>query len=190
MDVKPPSVEMPGADTLWAPSLRRLPGILSPSKLAGNILLKNVGLPAHPVMASPRPSTALRQLQSCASASVLGVANFRVVRLTAASAAYRRHASTSVFIKIASYNVRLDFRLPPFASVFQGTKSPEKSMVLAGHANSSSHSPFGLSLSAAAEEDDPMRWDGLLNAVPKKKVSHSRKSMRSANKGLKDRVGQ
>ncbi|SPO27829.1 related to MRPL32 - mitochondrial ribosomal protein of the large subunit [Ustilago trichophora] len=31
-------------------------------------------------------------------------------------------------------------------------------------------------------------WDGLLKAVPKKKVSHSRKSMRAANKGLKDRV--
>ena len=30
-------------------------------------------------------------------------------------------------------------------------------------------------------------WDGLLRAVPKKKVSHSRKSMRAANKGLKDR---
>ncbi|KAK0556369.1 hypothetical protein OC846_001192 [Tilletia horrida] len=30
--------------------------------------------------------------------------------------------------------------------------------------------------------------DPLLRAVPKKKVSHSRKSMRSANKGLKDRV--
>ncbi|PWN48090.1 hypothetical protein IE53DRAFT_297141, partial [Violaceomyces palustris] len=31
-------------------------------------------------------------------------------------------------------------------------------------------------------------WNGLLRAVPKKKVSHSRKSMRSANKGLKDRT--
>ncbi|CDS01603.1 related to MRPL32-mitochondrial ribosomal protein of the large subunit [Sporisorium scitamineum] len=31
-------------------------------------------------------------------------------------------------------------------------------------------------------------WDGILLAVPKKKVSHSRKSMRAANKGLKDRV--
>ncbi|PWN19567.1 hypothetical protein BCV69DRAFT_237307, partial [Microstroma glucosiphilum] len=28
----------------------------------------------------------------------------------------------------------------------------------------------------------------FLNAVPKKKVSHSRKRMRAANKGLKDRV--
>ena len=33
-------------------------------------------------------------------------------------------------------------------------------------------------------------WNGLLWAVPKKKVSHSRKAMRSANKGLKDRVGE
>ncbi|PWN30497.1 hypothetical protein BDZ90DRAFT_211569, partial [Jaminaea rosea] len=28
----------------------------------------------------------------------------------------------------------------------------------------------------------------ILNAVPKKKVSHSRKRMRAANKGLKDRM--
>lgn len=33
------------------------------------------------------------------------------------------------------------------------------------------------------------QWDGLLLAAPKKKVSHSRKAMRAANKGLKDRVG-
>lgn len=37
---------------------------------------------------------------------------------------------------------------------------------------------------------DPLKWDGFLNAVPKKKVSHSRKRMRAANKGLKDRVGE
>ncbi|KAI9229026.1 MAG: hypothetical protein DHS80DRAFT_14643 [Piptocephalis tieghemiana] len=30
-------------------------------------------------------------------------------------------------------------------------------------------------------------WDGLLRAVPKSKVSHSRKRMRASNKGLKDR---
>lgn len=36
--------------------------------------------------------------------------------------------------------------------------------------------------------DAPELWDGLLLAAPKKKVSHSRKAMRSANKGLKDRV--
>lgn len=33
-----------------------------------------------------------------------------------------------------------------------------------------------------------LEWDGLLLAAPKKKVSHSRKAMRAANKGLKDRV--
>lgn len=31
-------------------------------------------------------------------------------------------------------------------------------------------------------------WDGILLAAPKKKVSHSRKAMRMANKGLKDRT--
>ena len=44
---------------------------------------------------------------------------------------------------------------------------------------------------AAEHESDasPLDWDGLLRAAPKKKVSHSRKAMRAANKGLKDRVG-
>lgn len=31
-------------------------------------------------------------------------------------------------------------------------------------------------------------WDGILLAAPKKKVSHSRKAMRAANKGLRDRT--
>lgn len=39
-----------------------------------------------------------------------------------------------------------------------------------------------------AEEGSVLDWDGMLRAVPKSKVSHSRKRMRSANKGLKDRV--
>lgn len=43
---------------------------------------------------------------------------------------------------------------------------------------------------SVADEEDPLQWDGILNAVPKKKVSHSRKRMRAANKGLKDRVGE
>ncbi|PWN95471.1 hypothetical protein FA09DRAFT_332112 [Tilletiopsis washingtonensis] len=48
----------------------------------------------------------------------------------------------------------------------------------------------GPSSAAAAEpaNDEVFGWDGMLNAVPKSKVSHSRKAMRSANKGLKDRV--
>lgn len=46
-------------------------------------------------------------------------------------------------------------------------------------------------IEAAEHESDvsPLEWDGLLRAAPKKKVSHSRKAMRAANKGLKDRVG-
>lgn len=42
---------------------------------------------------------------------------------------------------------------------------------------------------APAESAPALQWDGLLFAAPKKKVSHSRKAMRAANKGLKDRVG-
>lgn len=50
----------------------------------------------------------------------------------------------------------------------------------------------GAPMIEAAEHDShvsPLEWDGLLRAAPKKKVSHSRKAMRAANKGLKDRVG-
>ncbi|KAI3623829.1 hypothetical protein CBS14141_003528 [Malassezia furfur] len=46
----------------------------------------------------------------------------------------------------------------------------------------------GLTLPAMPVSEGPEAWDGLLLAAPKKKVSHSRKAMRSANKGLKDRI--
>jgi hypothetical protein len=50
--------------------------------------------------------------------------------------------------------------------------------------------PSDLNLERTDENQDTLEWDGVLNAVPKSKVSHSRKAMRSANKGLKDRVGE
>ena len=46
----------------------------------------------------------------------------------------------------------------------------------------------GAPTPAASEPSSSEIWDGLLLAAPKKKVSHSRKAMRSANKGLKDRI--
>ena len=46
----------------------------------------------------------------------------------------------------------------------------------------------GPTLPAMPVSEGPETWDGLLLAAPKKKVSHSRKAMRSANKGLKDRI--
>lgn len=49
--------------------------------------------------------------------------------------------------------------------------------------------PAGALPEPAAEDASPSLWDGLLWAAPKKKVSHSRKAMRHANKGLKDRIG-
>lgn len=49
--------------------------------------------------------------------------------------------------------------------------------------------PVGLAEDGQGESEDVLAWDGVLNAVPKSKVSHSRKAMRAANKGLKDRVG-
>ncbi|SHO78993.1 Similar to S.cerevisiae protein MRPL32 (Mitochondrial ribosomal protein of the large subunit) [Malassezia sympodialis ATCC 42132] len=45
-----------------------------------------------------------------------------------------------------------------------------------------------LPLPTPAPSAPVWQWDGLLLAAPKKKVSHSRKAMRAANKGLKDRV--
>ncbi|WFC95476.1 hypothetical protein MBRA1_002124 [Malassezia brasiliensis] len=46
----------------------------------------------------------------------------------------------------------------------------------------------GFMLPAVPESESLETWVGLLLAAPKKKVSHSRKAMRSANKGLKDRI--
>ncbi|PWN45210.1 hypothetical protein IE81DRAFT_320391 [Ceraceosorus guamensis] len=46
----------------------------------------------------------------------------------------------------------------------------------------------GIELAPESNTSEATWWDGLLKAVPKKKVSHSRKAMRSANKGLKDRT--
>lgn len=43
-------------------------------------------------------------------------------------------------------------------------------------------------LTPASVSDEVLEWDGMLHAVPKSKISHSRKAMRHANKGLKDRV--
>ncbi|WFD33487.1 hypothetical protein MCUN1_000300 [Malassezia cuniculi] len=43
-------------------------------------------------------------------------------------------------------------------------------------------------LPAPAPESAAAEWNGILLAAPKKKVSHSRKAMRMANKGLKDRT--
>ncbi|KIP11987.1 hypothetical protein PHLGIDRAFT_124415 [Phlebiopsis gigantea 11061_1 CR5-6] len=69
------------------------------------------------------------------------------------------------------------FRLPFARPIFAGAFLPALQVA---------PKPFGFSLQSA--------WESLIElippfllAVPKKKVSHSRKSMRSANKGLKDK---
>ncbi|CAO1638083.1 unnamed protein product [Parajaminaea phylloscopi] len=127
---------------------------------------------------STASSSALRQLRS----SVVGASSSRSAGLGGA----QRHASTSVMFSLASFTVRVDFRIPTLPSFSQTPQAPAAPLALASECDAS---PVPSSSSAAASEDeDPLAWDGLLNAVPKKKVSHSRKSMRSANKGLKDRV--
>lgn len=64
----------------------------------------------------------------------------------------------------------------------QGGSTPQ--LALAGE---NLHMPFPQE---SQEKDDPLSWDGILNAVPKRRVTHSRKRMRAALKGLKDRVGE
>ncbi|SPO28980.1 related to MRPL32 - mitochondrial ribosomal protein of the large subunit [Ustilago trichophora] len=85
----------------------------------------------------------------------------------------------------------LRFRLPAILTSPSSFSTPSSS------STSSSLTPaFAISPSSASDpsscpslgETLAGLWDGLLRAVPKKKVSHSRKSMRAANKGLKDRV--
>ena len=59
------------------------------------------------------------------------------------------------------------------------SQESEPSIALAG---------YGTAHAEETADSSPLAWDGLLLAAPKKKVSHSRKAMRRANKGLKDRV--
>ncbi|KAN0060404.1 hypothetical protein ACQY0O_007734 [Thecaphora frezii] len=72
----------------------------------------------------------------------------------------------------------------PLALPFQQRAAPALALAYPQHP--------AQQLEAEGKEEDSGSltrwWNGILNAVPKKKVSHSRKSMRSANKGLKDRV--
>ncbi len=84
--------------------------------------------------------------------------------------------STRVAVRLGSSTFR--FQLPALAS-WTGSSSLTPALA-------------GLSTPTAASEPSESGlaglWNGILLAVPKKKVSHSRKSMRAANKGLKDRV--
>lgn len=80
------------------------------------------------------------------------------------------------------------FQLPKVISSFlQSPSSIPQPLSLAYPSNSLSTSQ---SISSQTESDSWLNWDGILNAVPKKKVSHSRKSMRSANKGLKNKSSE
>ncbi|SOV05602.1 related to MRPL32 - mitochondrial ribosomal protein of the large subunit [Ustilago sp. UG-2017a] len=84
----------------------------------------------------------------------------------------------------------LRFRLPTiltpssFSSSLSAPTSSTLTLALATASPTSSPSPS----SSSSGWGLGLLWDGILLAVPKKKVSHSRKSMRAANKGLKDRV--
>lgn len=101
---------------------------------------------------------------------LLRLSNSRQVSIT--------FASRIATLTIPSFSSLLDPLLP---STFS-----EQQPALAGI-------PFAFlqeSQESSEEATDALDWDGVLNAVPKSKVSHSRKAMRSANKGLKDRVGE
>lgn len=81
------------------------------------------------------------------------------------------------------------FTLPTFSSSSTPTTHPtqlQPAFALQDPSPSTSTAEAAASPSSLLEQ----LWDGILRAVPKSKVSHSRKAMRSANKGLKDRTGE
>lgn len=84
--------------------------------------------------------------------------------------------STRVAVRLGTSTFR--FQLPALGS---WTGSSSLTPALAGLSTPTAGS-------APSESGLAGLWNGILLAVPKKKVSHSRKSMRAANKGLKDRV--
>lgn len=97
--------------------------------------------------------------------------------------------ATDLIVRLGTFDFRLSlpsFSLPTFFDVDGGATSDSLQLALVGGSESR------LAQTEAQEDDgaDLTRWDGFLHAAPKKKTSHSRKAMRSANKGLKDRVGE
>ena len=112
---------------------------------------------------------------------------------TTSAAARAAHLQFSLQLKLGSSSystMLLRFRMPAlFVTPSSWSSTPPFTPAL-------SCAPALTSGSALAESAEGSSsswslgslWDGILLAVPKKKVSHSRKSMRSANKGLKDRV--
>lgn len=88
-------------------------------------------------------------------------------------------------ISIAFASRVATFHLPSLSSIFDALlPAPNRHQLALANVTSD------LAEAKEEEEQDALEWDGYLNAVPKSKVSHSRKAMRSANKGLKDRVGE
>ena len=96
----------------------------------------------------------------------------------------RTAAQLRLTLRVGSSN--LQFNLPRLA--FPSTSAPTWPHTPALATELSAPEASNSSSAAASEGWLSGLWDGLLRAVPKKKVSHSRKSMRAANKGLKDRV--
>jgi len=88
-------------------------------------------------------------------------------------------------VSISFANTTTIFRLPSLSSILEPflPASVSHQPALAGM-------PTEMMEESREEISDALEWDGVLNAVPKSKVSHSRKAMRAANKGLKDRVGK
>ncbi|CAO1615302.1 unnamed protein product [Jaminaea pallidilutea] len=103
-----------------------------------------------------------------------------------------RHASTSssssrtsILLRLAGYQISFDFSLPRLPSVNGLLSLPSATypeLCPAAGAVPTATNP------ASASEEDVLRWDGILNAVPKSRVSHSRKRMRAANKGPRDKI--
>lgn len=92
-------------------------------------------------------------------------------------------------MRFGSFKVSVVFPIPPLLSSLRLPTSSQQPPLSLAVARAVLDPPQSSSEDAVTA-DDPLAWDGFLNAVPKSRVSHSRKRMRSANKGLKDRVGE
>ncbi|PWN87661.1 hypothetical protein FA10DRAFT_255212 [Acaromyces ingoldii] len=131
-------------------------------------------------------SRATMAASSIASSSRVKLASSSLVRSTQQRRTYAsRSAAEAVTVSLTFLNKTVRFTLPELPTPFSSPPSPPSpQLALAGDDVYGSESAPAAPATSLLED----LWDGVLRAVPKSKVSHSRKAMRSANKGLKDRT--
>lgn len=134
-------------------------------------------------------------MRSTTESTVVSIIRHFTMRPTAASSSRSLMHSASVSVRLGTQTYRfavpsvLARHLPSQASsswFSNSSDQPPLALALATpHQATEAASP---SWSEKAAELGSALWNGILLAAPKSRVSHSRKRMRSANKGLKDRV--